>query len=70
MYKGQGSSKQVERMVREAEEWREEDERERQRILAKNQLEEKAFQLKSKLESDGKQNTSDVEDVSSLGIDI
>ena len=57
-------------MVREAEEWREEDERERQRILAKNQLEEKAFQLKSKLESDGKQSTGDVDDVSMVDINI
>ena len=50
--KGRLSKADIEKMVNEAEQYREEDERQRERISAKNQLEAYAFQLKSTMEEE------------------
>ncbi|OTF72857.1 Group 28 mite allergen-like protein (Heat shock protein 70), partial [Euroglyphus maynei] len=50
--KGRLSKADIEKMVREAEQYHEEDERQRERISAKNQLEAYAFQLKSTMEEE------------------
>ncbi|XP_027198652.2 heat shock 70 kDa protein 1 [Dermatophagoides pteronyssinus] len=50
--KGRLSKADIEKMVNEAEQYREEDERQRERISVKNQLEAYAFQLKSTMEEE------------------
>lgn len=50
--KGRLSKADIEKMVQEAEQYREDDERQRERIAAKNQLEAYAFQLKSTMEEE------------------
>lgn len=50
--KGRLSKDEIERMVREAESYREEDEKQRERIQAKNSLESYAFNLKSTVEGE------------------
>ncbi|OTF80515.1 Group 28 mite allergen-like protein (Heat shock protein 70) [Euroglyphus maynei] len=50
--KGRLSKDDIERMVREAEQYREEDERQQSRIQAKNSLESYAFQMKNTVEDD------------------
>nr|XP_029725162.1 heat shock protein 70 B2-like [Aedes albopictus] len=51
--KGRLSQADIDRMVNEAEKFREEDEKQRERISARNQLEGYCFQLKQSLESAG-----------------
>lgn len=50
--KGRLSKDDIERMVQEAEKYREEDERQQARIQAKNSLESYAFQMKNSIEDD------------------
>lgn len=50
--KGRLSKDQIEQMVREAEEYRQEDEKQRNRIQAKNSLESYAYQMKSSIEDE------------------
>lgn len=54
--KGRLSKDDIERMVREAEQYREEDEKQQQRIQAKNSLESYCFQMKSTIEDDAIKN--------------
>ena len=49
---GRLSKEQIDRMVSEAEKYKEEDEKQRDRIAAKNALESYAFNLKSTVEDD------------------
>lgn len=50
--KGRLSAEEIERMVREADEYKAEDDKQRERIQAKNSLESYAFQMKSTMEDD------------------
>ena len=49
---GRLSKEEIERMVNEAEKYKEEDDKQRDRIQAKNALESYAFNLKSTVEDD------------------
>nr|WBV73500.1 allergen [Blomia tropicalis] len=51
--KGRLSKEDIERMVKEAESYRDEDEKQRDRISAKNALESYAFQMKATTEEEG-----------------
>src|SRR5699024_2436977 len=50
--KGRLSKSEIEKMVREAEQFKEEDDKQRDRIQAKNQLESYAYSIKSTIEDD------------------
>ena len=50
--KGRLSAEEIERMVREAEEYKADDDKQRERIQAKNSLESYAFSMKSTMEDD------------------
>lgn len=50
--KGRLSAEEIERMVKEAEEYKAEDDKQRERIQAKNTLESYAFNMKSTMEDD------------------
>ena len=50
--KGRLSADEIDRMVREAEDYKAEDDKQRDRIAAKNQLESYAFSMKSTMEED------------------
>ncbi|KAJ6223953.1 hypothetical protein RDWZM_002498 [Blomia tropicalis] len=50
--KGRLSKEEIERMVKEAESYRDEDEKQRERIDARNNLESYAFQIKSTIEEE------------------
>ena len=50
--KGRLSAEEIDRMVREAEDYKVEDDKQRDRIAAKNQLESYAFSMKSTMEED------------------
>ena len=60
---GQHSSAQVERMIKEAQLFEEDDEREKQRVQAKNDLERQAYKLKARFESGGDLNKSKIEKI-------
>lgn len=51
-YSGRLSKEDIERMVNEAEKYKEEDEKQKERIVSKNALESYAFNLKSTVEDD------------------
>jgi heat shock protein 1/8 len=62
--KGRLSQKDIDRMLSEAEQYKEEDEKQRQRVAARNQLEAYIFQLKQTVTEQGdKMNASDKETV-------
>ena len=50
--KGRLSAEEIERMVREADQYKQEDDKQRERVQAKNSLESYAFQMKSTMEDD------------------
>ena len=50
--KGRLSAEEIDRMVREAEEYKAEDDKQRDRVQAKNSLESYAFQMKSTMDDD------------------
>jgi len=50
--KGRLSKDEIERMVKEADQYKAEDEKQRERITAKNSLESYAFNIKSTLEDE------------------
>ena len=50
--KGRLSAEEIERMVREADEYKAEDDKQRERVQAKNSLESYAFQMKSTMDDD------------------
>ena len=51
-YKGRLSAEEIQRMVNEAEKFKDEDDKQRERIEAKNSLESYAFNMKSTMEDD------------------
>ena len=51
IFTGQSSSAEVERMLKEADMFKEDDKKERERVLAKNELEERVYEIKKKIAS-------------------
>ena len=52
MVSGRLSKEEIEKMVRDAEKYKEEDDKQRDRLQAKNSLESYAFNMKSTVEDD------------------